>query len=103
MVYTVVYSPQSLEQIKGIYRYIAKESSSRVTAKRYTDAIMDYCDGMERSPKRGVKRDDIRPGLRITNYKGSTVLAFFVDDSCMEVGIVGIYYGGQDYEAKLQA
>lgn len=103
MVYTVIYSPEALEQIKGIYRYIAKESSSRVTAKRYTDGIMDYCDGMERSPKRGTMRDDLRPGLRVTNYKGSTVIAFFVDDIRMEVGIIGIYYGGQDYETKLLA
>jgi len=31
-------------------------------------------------PIRGVQRDDIRPGLRITNYKRRAVIAFAVSD-----------------------
>ena len=49
---------------------------------------------------RGTIRDDVRPGLRVTNYKKSAVIAFDVDDG--QVSIIGIYYGGQDYETILQ-
>lgn len=42
----------------------------------------------------------MRPGLRITNYKKRTVIAFDVDAD--RVSIIGIFYGGQDYETILR-
>ncbi len=51
-------------------------------------------------PLRGTRRDDIRPGLRITNHRKRTVIAFSVAKSV--VSILGMYYGGQDYESMLQ-
>lgn len=56
---------------------------------------------MQTFPHRGTRRDDIRPGLRITNYKGRTVIAFDVDAEL--VSIIGVFYGGQDYETALQS
>jgi toxin ParE1/3/4 len=50
--------------------------------------------------RRGTVRDDVRPGLRITHYKKRTVIAFDVDSE--NVSIIGIFYGGQDYETILQ-
>jgi plasmid stabilization system protein ParE len=52
-------------------------------------------------PHRRAQRDDVRPGLRVTNYKGSVVIAFAVDDAASTVTITGVYYGGQDYESVL--
>ncbi len=51
-------------------------------------------------PMRGMMRDDIRPGLRITHYRGRAIIAFSVLDDT--VSIIGIFYGGQDYEAALR-
>jgi len=51
-------------------------------------------------PHRGTKRNDVRPGLRIINYKKRTVVAFTVDGE--QVSVLGVYYGGQDYETILQ-
>ncbi|MEO8727303.1 MAG: hypothetical protein ABI383_14410 [Acidobacteriaceae bacterium] len=45
-------------------------------------------------------RDDIRPGLRVTSYRKRMVIAFDVDAD--QVNVIGIFYGGQDYEATLQ-
>ncbi len=45
-------------------------------------------------------RDDIRPGLRITHYRKRTVIAFEVNAD--QVAIIGVFHGGQDYEAALQ-
>jgi plasmid stabilization system protein ParE len=50
-------------------------------------------------PHRGTQRDDIRPGLRVTNYKKRAVIAFAVDDG--RVSILGVFYGGQDDETAL--
>ena len=76
--------------------------TSPMVAKRHTEAIVDHCEGMQTFPHRGTLRDDVRPGLRVTNYKGSAVIAFAVDEAAMAVLIIGLYYGGQDYESVLQ-
>ncbi|MEW6515254.1 MAG: type II toxin-antitoxin system RelE/ParE family toxin [Pseudomonadota bacterium] len=99
MKFRVVFSPEAEEQLADLYRYIAAATSSGI-AERYVNAIIGYCETLETFPLRGAQRDDIRPGLRITNYKGRTVIAFAVDTR--QVSIIGVFYGGQDYETALQ-
>lgn len=61
---------------------------------------MSYCEGLRTIPHRGTMRDDVRPGLRITNYKKRAVIAFDVEADqdfrhrCL--------LRGQDYETILQ-
>lgn len=98
MTYQVVFAPEAQEQLEALYHYIAAAASPAV-AKRYTSAIVDYCEGLALSPLCGTRRDDIRPGLRITNYKGRAIIAFAVSVSL--VSILGVFYGGQDYERDL--
>lgn len=100
MRFRVVFAPEAEAQLLELYRYIALAASPDI-ALRYTDAVVAYCEGLETSPHRGARRDDIRPGLRMTNYKGRCVIAFAV--SADLVSIVGVFYGGQDYESLLQA
>ena len=100
--YTVTFTPEAEEQLAALYRYIAA-AASPVVAERYASAIITHCEGMHAVPNRGTRRDDVRPGLRITNYKRRAVIAFAVDDAALKVTIIGIYYGGQDYEAAFQA
>lgn len=96
---TVVFTPEAENQIVVLYRYIANKTSPKV-AKHYTDAIVAYCESLSMIPHRGTCRDDIRLGLRITNYKKSAVITFAVDAE--QVSIIGVFYGGQNYEAVLQ-
>jgi len=97
----VVFSPEALDRLDAIEQYIA-EASSPVTAVRYVDAVVAYCDSLTLFPQRGTSRDDLLPGLRITNYHGSAVVAFVVNEAAEAVAIVGVFYGGQDYEGVLQ-
>ena len=97
--YTVVFTPEAEEQLAHLYRYIADHASPKI-ALGYTSAIIDHCEGMATLPHRGTRREDIRPGLRITHYKGRAVIAFAVE--AKQVSILGVYYGGQDYENALQ-
>lgn len=76
--YIVEFSLEAASQLEALYDYIAAEAAPLV-AKRYTDAIVEYCEGMQTFPQRGTRRDDVRPGLRVTNYRGSAVIAFAVD------------------------
>jgi plasmid stabilization system protein ParE len=99
MKHRVVFSPEAEEQLVALYRYIAAAASPGI-AERYVNAIVSYCETLDTFPLRGAKRDDIRPGLRITNYKGRTVIAFAVEPG--QVSIIGVFYGGQDYATALQ-
>jgi toxin ParE1/3/4 len=99
MPYTVVFTPEADEQLTVLYRYIADAASPEIAA-RYTDAIVSYCEGLGTLPHRGVQRDDIRPGLRVTNYRKRTAIAFILEPE--RVSIIGVFYGGRDYEAALQ-
>jgi plasmid stabilization system protein ParE len=99
MKYRVIFSPEAEEQLAELFHYIAAAASLGI-AERYINAIITYCETLDTFPLRGAQRDDIRSGLRVTNYKGRTVIAFDVD--AQQVSIIGVFYGGQDYETALQ-
>lgn len=99
MKYRVIFSPEAEEQLAELFHYIAAAASPGI-AERYINAIITYCETLDTFPLRGAQRDDIRSGLRVTNYKGRTVIAFDVD--AQQVSIIGVFYGGQDYETALQ-
>jgi plasmid stabilization system protein ParE len=99
MAFTVEFSPEALEQLLALNRYIGAVASPE-TAQQFTNAIVTYCEELRTFPHRGSQRDDIRPGLRITNYRKRTVIAFIVE--AKQVFILGIFYGGQDFETALQ-
>jgi len=98
MTYSVVFTPEAEEQLAALYRYIKDEASPEI-ALRYTSAIVAHCEGFREFSRRAVRRDDIRLGLHITNYKGRAVIAFTVDAD--RVSIIGVFYGGYDYETLL--
>jgi plasmid stabilization system protein ParE len=99
--WTVVFAPEAEDQLVSLYEYIANEQGLPKTAARYLDAIIADCESLAHLPHRGTRRDDIRPGLRITHHKHRLVIAFEADDASMTVSILGIFYGGRDFEGVL--
>lgn len=102
MPYRVVFAPEASDQLEAIFLYIA-EHASLMIAKRYTDAVIKTCEALALFPRRGVAREDIRPGLRLTHHKGRCVIAYAVDDGTQTVSVIGVFYGGQDHEGALSA
>ena len=102
MPYRIVFTPEAANQIVALYEYIIADGSPLI-AERYTSAIVNYCEELNTFPHRGTRRDDIRPGLRITHYKKRAIIAFTIDDIAQRVIIVGVFYGGKDYEAALDS
>ena len=100
--YTVVFAPEAEDDLVELYDYIAAQGSLGVAA-RYTEAIVTWCEGLATFALWGTRRDDIRPGLRITHYRRRSVIAFSIDESTSTVAILGVYYGGRDYESELGA
>ncbi|MBZ2206476.1 type II toxin-antitoxin system RelE/ParE family toxin [Massilia soli] len=99
--YRVVFTPEAEEHLAELYQYISDRSTPDA-AFRFTMAIVSYSAALDEFPHRGVRRDDIRPGLRIVNYRKNTAIAIAVDDADSCVTIVGVFYGGRNYEALLR-
>lgn len=98
--YGVVYAPEATDQLEELYRYIAERSSPAV-AEHYTSTVIETCEGLALFPLRGVSREDIRPGLRVTHHRGRAVIAYAVNRNSRMVFILGVLYGGQDVERAL--
>ena len=101
MSYTVRLAPEAQDQLDAIEDYIALVSGHPVTAANFVDGLMAYCESFETFPERGTRRDDLLPGLRMTNYRKSTMVAFRVDTDAQVVAIIGVFHGGQDYEIAM--
>ena len=63
--------------------------------------MVETCESLALFPMRGVPREDIRPGLRVTHHKGRTLIAYAVDEGARIVSIVGVLYGGRDLQSAL--
>ena len=68
--------------------------------RRFVEGILDYCETLATFPERARRRDDIRPGLYITNYQGRVVIAYAFEAA--RVSIIGLFYAGRDYESALK-
>lgn len=95
---SVVYAPEARAQLVQLKTYI-QQAASPDLARDYVKAIVARCDGLADFPDRGTPRGDIRPGLRTVPFRRRVTIAYSVEPN--EVTILGIFYGGQDFEALL--
>jgi len=96
----VRFAPNAEDDLAELFDYIAAAASPEI-AGRYVDELIAYCETLATFPDRASLRDDIRPGLRTTGFRGRVVIAFATIDDA--VVILGTYYGGRDYETLLTA
>lgn len=97
MTYTVIFSTQAEADLFAIYDYIAERAGAEI-ALRFAESIEEYCLGFARTPERGIKRDDLRPGLRTVGFRRRATILFQVDRAAQRVVIHGIYYAGRSFE-----
>ena len=62
----------------------------------YIQRIEDCCRNLSVFPDRGIRRDDLRPGLRVLGFERRVAIALQVTDDT--VTILRILYGGRDLE-----
>jgi toxin ParE1/3/4 len=77
--------------------------ASPAVAAGYTNAVLETCEGLALFLLRGLAREDIRPGLRLTHHQGRTVIAYVVQEPELTVAVLGVFYRGQDHEGALSA
>jgi len=90
----VIFTPEAGEALAELHHYI-EVAASKTVAKRYVGEVVKFCESLGRfAPERGIRRDDLRPGLRITNYKGRVVIAFAVEsDQLAIIGVLDARFG----------
>ena len=102
--YQVVYSPQALDDIKGIYAYIAFSLNAVATARKQVERIRKEIRSLSTMPERYVlvqwePWNDL--GLRkmaVNNF----VVFYLVKKREHMVTVVRILYGGMDIDAVFQ-
>ena len=97
--YKIELSPGAEQQLEDLFRMISLESGFE-RARNFVGSIVTYCKGFDTFPARGAMRDDIRPGIRIVGFKRRVSIAFTIEGDT--VVFLGIFYGGQDFEAALR-
>ncbi len=95
----VAFTPLAERQIDRLHAYITEQTNAD-RADGYIRRIVTFCQGLAVLPLRGVQRDDILPGLRVTGFERRVTIAFVV--TSQTVLIEGIFYGGRDFEAILR-
>lgn len=98
-VYRVVYTSDALRHLKEIEDYISAQAVTFVT-QNYIARIRAACNSLSIFPHRGTQRDDLGRSARTIGFERKATIVFRVLEH--EVEIVGIFYGGRDYEALLR-
>jgi toxin ParE1/3/4 len=99
--YAVVFTPRAERQLVDLFAYIADHSGT-LQAEKFVGAIVADCLALSTFPKRGAKRDDIRPDLRVKGFARRVSIAFSANAEAAVVTVYGVFYGGQDFEPSLR-
>ena len=97
--YAVVYSQRAEAQLMDLLEHIALAANPEI-AVRYVDASVDQCDRLSTFPRRGTRRDDLWPGLRVMGFRRRLSIAFVVEEKTVTVH--GIFYGGRSLETAFE-
>ena len=73
MSHRIEFSPEALGDLIDLYDYIALRDGAE-RAIGCIDRIEDCCRSLSVFPDRGIRRDDLRPGLRILGSDIETAL-----------------------------
>ena len=98
MAHEVIFAPEALADLTSIYDRIAGEASPE-RALAYVERLQRYCLAFATFPERGMRRDDLRPGLRTIGYRRRVTIAFHI--TLERVVIDRVLYGGRDVEGLL--
>jgi toxin ParE1/3/4 len=94
----VVFSPEAEDDLLHIYNFIADRADPD-RSYAYVERIRSYCLAFNAFPARGIRRDELRPGLRIIGFERRVTIAFHITPAF--VVIDRILYGGRDVEGLL--
>lgn len=99
MVLPVRFSTRALADLREIHDYIAPRGGKSIAAA-HVSRIYQYCVDMGAFPERGVRRDDIWPGLRLVGFRRQATIA--IELTATELRIIRVLGRGRDVEGALK-
>ncbi len=99
MTRTVIFAPEAEDDLLQLYDFIA-DRSGPARAYGYAERIRTYCLAFETFPERGIRRDDLRPRLRLVGFERRVTIAFHLTPAAIVID--RILYGGRDTEGLLE-
>lgn len=91
----VILDAGALQDLETLFDWIADRAGPH-RAEAYTSRLRAYCESFDLFPMRGIRRDDLKPGVRLIGFERRVTIAFTVTDK--EVAILRILYGGRDID-----
>lgn len=98
--YRVVFAPEAKWDYAQIEDFIASKAGAAV-ARRFVDALLDFCSGLSDTPYRGSLRDDIQANVRAIGFRRTVTVVFRVDDAERRVIVAGVFYRGRNVAAAM--
>ncbi|MDP8912266.1 MAG: type II toxin-antitoxin system RelE/ParE family toxin [Pseudomonadota bacterium] len=93
MTFEVSFTPEALDDLFAIYRYIAEAAGADV-ADGYQARLRKACLTLAEFPNRATPRDDLAEGLRTIPFERRAVIAFRVEGEV--VSIVRVLHRGRE-------
>jgi toxin ParE1/3/4 len=94
----VVFTSAARADLDAIFEWIADRAGIDI-ASSFAERIRSFCRGFVDFPERGVKRDDLAPGLRLVGFRRRVTIAFSLQDD--RIVILRILYRGRNVTALL--
>lgn len=90
------------QNLSDLYLYIAEKAGVMI-AESFVGGMHRLFLTLAEFPHLGKQRHSSKvPDLRTFPYKEKTMIAYTVDEKTATVIILGVFHGGQDYEANLE-
>ena len=102
--YAVIYSPESVEDLRDIHAHIAVRLGAPKAARQQVAQIRNAIRGLERLPLRHpltAQRSLADAGIRRMNV-GNYAVFYVADEDAAEVVVARILYGGRDVGAAFE-
>lgn len=102
--YSVIYSPEALNDLREIFTYIAFHLKAPGTAKKQTDRIRKEIRSLTSMPRRYAPVDwEPWQGMGLRRMPVDRFVVFYLPDTELKtVTVIRIVYGGRDAETILR-
>lgn len=100
MGYRLLFHPEFENDVADMVRFIAEkagEEAALLAADRADEALASIAE----NPHHSAPREEIAPGLRIALFRRSGVIPYLLDDERKEALILGVFYGGQEWDRHI--
>ena len=100
MSYRLLLHPEFENDVTRMVLFIA-ENADEDAALKASDRADEALTALAHNPHRAAPRDDVMPNLRIALFRHSGVIPYLIDDTRKEIFVLGLFYGGQEWDRHI--